>query len=361
MSDVKMRLMVCGGPECRDGRGEAVREALREEIARKGLGDRVELVEADCDALCAVGPVMLVQPEGIFYQRLTPRRSPHLVEEHFLKGRPVKKLLYAKPASPETIPKMNEIPFFAHQIFWVMRNKGVIDPEVIDEYIARDGYFGAAKALLEMTPEEIVEEVKTSGLRGRGGAGFPTGMKWEFAQQEPGRREVRALQRRRGRPRGLHGPQRARSRPARRARGHDHRGQGDRRAPGLHLRPDRVPAGRQAPGHRHSPGAGSTACSGKNILGHRVRLRHRDLPGRRRLRLRRGDGPHALDRGQARHAAPPPAVPGPQGPVGKTDDPQQRRNPRQHPADHPERGHAGTPASGPRAARAPRCSRSPGM
>jgi NADH:ubiquinone oxidoreductase subunit F (NADH-binding)/(2Fe-2S) ferredoxin/NAD-dependent dihydropyrimidine dehydrogenase PreA subunit len=186
MSDVKMRLMVCGGPECRDGHADAVREALREEIARKGLGDRVEMVEAGCSGLCGVGPVMRLEPGDIVYRKLTPEVIPQLVEEQLVKGRPVKKLLYAKPAPPESIPKMNEVPFFAHQSFWVMRNKGAIDPEVIDEYIARDGYFGAAKALLEMTPQQVVEEVKISGLRGRGGAGFPTGMKWDFAQKSPG-------------------------------------------------------------------------------------------------------------------------------------------------------------------------------
>jgi len=129
---------------------------------------------------------MLVQPEGIYYQKLKAQDVPHLVEEHFLKGRPVKKLFYVEPASKETIPKMDQIPFFAHQMFWVMRNKGAIDPEVIDEYIARDGYFGAAKALQEMTAEQIIAEIKTSGLRGRGGAGFPTGLKWDFARQSPG-------------------------------------------------------------------------------------------------------------------------------------------------------------------------------
>ena len=129
---------------------------------------------------------MLVQPEGIYYQKLKAKDVPHLVEEHFLKGRPVKKLFYVEPASKETIPNMEQIPFFAHQMFWVMRNKGAIDPEVIEEYIARDGYFGVAKALQEMTPEEIIGEVKTSGLRGRGGAGFPTGLKWEFASKTPG-------------------------------------------------------------------------------------------------------------------------------------------------------------------------------
>ena len=186
MSDSKLQLMVCGGPECRDGQAEAVRDALRAEIARRGLGERVDIVEAGCSGLCGVGPVMRIEPGEVVYQKLTPEVIPQLVEEHLVKNRPVKKLLYAKPAPPESIPKMNAVPFFAHQSFWVMRNKGAIDPEVIDEYIARDGYFGAAKALLEMTPQQIVEEVKISGLRGRGGAGFPTGMKWDFAQKSPG-------------------------------------------------------------------------------------------------------------------------------------------------------------------------------
>jgi NADH-quinone oxidoreductase subunit F/NAD(P)H dehydrogenase (quinone)/NADP-reducing hydrogenase subunit HndC len=159
---------------------------LQQELERRGLAEEVKIIETGCNGFCAVGPVMLVQPEGIYYQKLTPEVVPHLVEEHFLKGRPVKKLFYVEPASKETIPRMEQIPFFAKQMFWVMRNKGAIDPEVIDEYIARDGYFGAAKALKEMTPDAIIQEVKTSGLRGRGGAGFPTGLKWEFARKSPG-------------------------------------------------------------------------------------------------------------------------------------------------------------------------------
>ncbi len=186
MNQVRTQLMLCGGTGCRANRSEAFRETLQQELERRGLAREIEIVETGCNGFCAVGPVMLVQPEGIFYQKLTPEIVPHLVEEHFLKGRPVKKLFYVEPASKETIPKMEEIPFFAHQMFWVMRNKGVIDPEKIDEYIARDGYFGAAKALREMTPEQIIEEVKISGLRGRGGAGFPTGIKWEFARKSPG-------------------------------------------------------------------------------------------------------------------------------------------------------------------------------
>ncbi len=186
MDKVRTQLMLCGGTGCRANRSEMFRETLQGELEKRGLAEEIKIIETGCNGFCAVGPVMLVQPEGIFYQKLTPEIVPHLVEEHFLKGRPVKKLFYVEPASKETIPKMESIPFFAHQMFWVMRNKGVIDPEVIDEYIARDGYFAAAKALREMTPERIIEEVKISGLRGRGGAGFPTGIKWEFARKSPG-------------------------------------------------------------------------------------------------------------------------------------------------------------------------------
>jgi len=183
---VRTQLMLCGGTGCYANHSQEFRDALRKELELKGLADEIKVIETGCNGFCAVGPVMLVQPEGIFYQNLTPEIVPHLVEEHFLKGRPVKKLFYVEPASKETIPKMDQIPFFANQMFWVMRNKGVIDPEVIEEYIARDGYFGVAKALKDMTPEQIIHEVKTSQLRGRGGAGFPTGIKWEFASKSPG-------------------------------------------------------------------------------------------------------------------------------------------------------------------------------
>ncbi|MGD8945592.1 MAG: NADH-ubiquinone oxidoreductase-F iron-sulfur binding region domain-containing protein, partial [Desulfobacterales bacterium] len=186
MNKVRTQLMLCGGTGCQASESKAFQDALQKELERQNLANEIKIIETGCNGFCAVGPVMLVQPEGIFYQKLRPKDVPFLVEEHFLKGRPVKKLFYVEPASKETIPTMNEIPFFSSQMFWAMRNKGVIDPEVIDEYIARDGYFGAAKALQDMTAQQIVEEVKISGLRGRGGAGFPTGLKWEFALKSPG-------------------------------------------------------------------------------------------------------------------------------------------------------------------------------
>jgi NADH:ubiquinone oxidoreductase subunit F (NADH-binding)/NAD-dependent dihydropyrimidine dehydrogenase PreA subunit len=122
---------------------------------------------------------MVVYPEGIFYKKLTQEDIPFLVEEHFLKGRPVEKFLYTGPTIKEKVPLLKDIPFFQHQVLRALRNRGLIDAENIDEYIARDGYAALSKVLFSMTPEEIIQEVKISGLRGRGGAGFPTGLKWE--------------------------------------------------------------------------------------------------------------------------------------------------------------------------------------
>ncbi|MHC4253180.1 MAG: NADH-ubiquinone oxidoreductase-F iron-sulfur binding region domain-containing protein, partial [Planctomycetota bacterium] len=139
-----------------------------------------------CQGFCAQGPIAIVHPEGIFYELLKVEDVPHLVEEHFLKGRPVKKLMYTPPEGEQPVPKIAEISFFSKQRLIALRNRGLIDPEKIDEYIARDGYASAAKALTTMTPKEIRAEVKGSGLRGRGGAGFPTGLKWDFCAASPG-------------------------------------------------------------------------------------------------------------------------------------------------------------------------------
>jgi len=186
MSTYRTELLLCGGTGCIASGSLEVKGALENELVKQGLNREIRVIETGCNGFCAQGPIMIVQPDNIFYQKLTVKDIPYLVEEHFLKGRPVKKLFYKEQASAETIPGMNEIPFYAKQQLIVLKNRGVIDPESIDEYIARDGYLGAGKALLELTPEQIIDEVKKSGLRGRGGAGFPTGLKWEFAHKANG-------------------------------------------------------------------------------------------------------------------------------------------------------------------------------
>jgi len=175
----RMHLMVCGGTACMASGGLKVKEALEEELRRRGLEEEVQVVVTGCNGFCAKGPILTVYPEGIFYNQLKPEHASRLVEEHVLKGRPVKELLFEEPAEKERIPLLKDIGFFGHQRLIALRNRGLIDAENIDEYIARDGYQALAKVLTSMTPEEVIEEIKRSGLRGRGGAGFPTGLKWE--------------------------------------------------------------------------------------------------------------------------------------------------------------------------------------
>ncbi|MFO7785226.1 MAG: NADH-quinone oxidoreductase subunit NuoF [Thermodesulfobacteriota bacterium] len=186
MSTYRTEILLCGGTGCRASGSDEVKAALKRELEQRGLQHEIRVIETGCNGFCAQGPLAVVQPEGIFYQKLDPEGIPHLVEEHFLKGRPVKKFFYTEQASAESIPVMGDIPFYSRQELIVLRNRGAIDPEQIDEYIARDGYLGAGKALLEMTSEAVIAEVKASGLRGRGGAGFPTGLKWEFASKSEG-------------------------------------------------------------------------------------------------------------------------------------------------------------------------------
>jgi NADH-quinone oxidoreductase subunit F/NAD(P)H dehydrogenase (quinone)/NADP-reducing hydrogenase subunit HndC len=178
--------MICAGTGCVANGSLKVKDALETELIKRNLQNEVKIVLTGCNGFCAKGPVMVVYPEDIFYQQVKPEDVPLLVEEHFIKGRPVQKFLYTPPADKKTIPVMNEIPFFKHQVLRALRNRSLIDAEKIEEYIARDGYMAAAKALTEMTPEQIVNEMKKSGLRGRGGAGFLTGLKWELCARVPG-------------------------------------------------------------------------------------------------------------------------------------------------------------------------------
>jgi NADH:ubiquinone oxidoreductase subunit F (NADH-binding)/(2Fe-2S) ferredoxin/NAD-dependent dihydropyrimidine dehydrogenase PreA subunit len=170
---------MCAGTACVSCGSFKVRARLEKELKTRGLDQEVRVVITGCNGFCAEGPIMVVYPEGIFYGHVTPEDMPLVVEEHIMKGRPVAKLFYKEPVRKEAIPRLRDIPFFGLQVLRVLRNRGLIDPEAIDEYIAKDGYVALHKALTQMTPGQIIAEVKESGLRGRGGAGFPTGEKWE--------------------------------------------------------------------------------------------------------------------------------------------------------------------------------------
>ena len=177
----RSHVLVCGGTGCTSSGSAKVIDALKAELEKNGLTEEVQVIKTGCFGLCAVGPIMIVYPEGSFYSRVQAENIPEIVTEHLLKGRPVKRLLYKETVTEDMIKSLNHTPFYAKQKRVALRNCGVINPENIDEYIAYDGYEALAKCLMEYKPEEVIQIVKDSGLRGRGGAGFLTGLKWQFA------------------------------------------------------------------------------------------------------------------------------------------------------------------------------------
>ena len=176
----RSHVLVCGSTGCTSSHSGEIIEALEKEIAAKGLSDEVKVIKTGCFGLCALGPIMVVYPEGCFYSEVKVEDVPEIVEEHLLKGRIVKHLLYDETVHKDEIKPLSETNFYKKQRRIALRNCGVIDPENIEEYIAMDGYQALAKCLTELTPEDVIQIVKDSGLRGRGGGGFPTGLKWSF-------------------------------------------------------------------------------------------------------------------------------------------------------------------------------------
>jgi NADH-quinone oxidoreductase subunit F len=183
---LRSNLMICEGTGCAASQAHEIRNALGEEIKRRGMDGEVRIVQTGCRGFCAMGPIVMIYPEGIFYCQVTPEDVPLLVEETLLKGRVLERLAYREPLGHKAIPLYSEIPFYTKQKRIALRNCGMIDPEDIREYIAQDGYTALTKVLSEMTPQQVLNEIKASGLRGRGGAGFPTGLKWEFTRRAPG-------------------------------------------------------------------------------------------------------------------------------------------------------------------------------
>lgn len=186
----RSHILLCSGTGCVSCGAFTLKEQLLIELEKKGLSDQVQVVATGCQGFCAEGPIMIVQPDGVFYCQVKPSDISTIVEEHLIKGRPVKKLLYTPPDKKMAIPAINDIPFFTKQKLVVLRNRGLIDPEKIEDYIAVDGYSALGKALTQMKPEEVVAEIKRSGLRGRGGGGFPAGIKWETCRKAAIHRNV---------------------------------------------------------------------------------------------------------------------------------------------------------------------------
>ncbi len=186
MATFRSHVLVCGGTGCTSGGSDKVLEALREGIKANGLDKEITTVQTGCHGMCEAGPIVIVYPEGTFYTHVNPQDAKEIVAEHLLKGRVVERLLYKEAMHSEAVPHYNELPFYSKQVRLTLRNCGYIDPDSLEEYIARDGYQALAKVLTEKTPEQVVEDIKASGLRGRGGGGFSTGMKWMFCAKSPG-------------------------------------------------------------------------------------------------------------------------------------------------------------------------------
>ena len=182
----RSHVLVCGGTGCTSSGSQQIIQTLKEELKKNRLQNEVAVVKTGCHGLCAEGPVMIVYPEAVFYSKVRPEDVEEIVSEHLLKGRIVERLVYHEAQAPEGIKSLNETTFYKKQHRIALRNCGVINPESIDEYIGTGGYEALGKVLTEMTPDEVIQTILDSGLRGRGGARFPTGLKWRFASGNRG-------------------------------------------------------------------------------------------------------------------------------------------------------------------------------
>ena len=183
---IRSHILVCGGTGCTSNKSLEIIKALNEELNAKGLAEEVKVVMTGCFGLCAKGPIMIVYPEGAFYSQVKVDDVKEIISEHIEHGRIVKRLLHTEEGQTEPVLSLSDTAFLKKQVRNALRNCGVIDPENIEEYIGRDGYQALAKVLTSMTPQDVIDVITASGLRGRGGAGFPTGIKWKFAKASQG-------------------------------------------------------------------------------------------------------------------------------------------------------------------------------
>ena len=185
-ADGKRSVLVCGGTGCTSGNSKIILENLKSQVKAAGIEDKVEIILTGCFGLCSKGPIVVVYPDGSFYTHVKPEDVTDIVNDHLVGGNPVERLLHSEKDSHGQMKSINDTDFYRSQKRVVLRNCGVIDPENIDEYLAKDGYKAYEKAVTEMTPQQVIDEIKKSGLRGRGGAGFSTGMKWQFTHDAQG-------------------------------------------------------------------------------------------------------------------------------------------------------------------------------
>ena len=186
MSEYNMQILVCGGTGCKASESEEIRSSFVNLLSKYGLEDEVQVVMTGCFGFCEKGPIVEMMPDKTFYVHVTPADTEEIIKEHIVKGRQVERLLYRDPVTSTVVHDSKHMDFYKKQLRIALRNCGFINPESIDEYIARDGYLALGNCLLEKTPTEVIDEIKRSGLRGRGGGGFPTGLKWEITAKVKG-------------------------------------------------------------------------------------------------------------------------------------------------------------------------------
>ncbi len=351
------RILLCAGAGCIASGSPAVKDALQKELQLRGLDQRVSIIETGCLGPCAGGPV--IQIDDVFYEKLKPQDSGELVAEHLMRNRPVHRLTH-KRADGKPVPNVRDIDFFKRQTKIVLRNCGLIDPQQIEEYIGRDGYQALAQVLEAKNPDAVIDALKQSGLRGRGGAGFPTALKWRFTRQAAGQEKYVVCNADEGDPGAFMDRSVLEGDPHSVLGGNDHRRRHDRRSRGFVYVRARVPSSRRASQRRHHAGARMRPAWAENILGTGFDFE---------LEIRMGSGafvcgeetaPVDLDRGKPRRAPPPPPLPCPEGAVGQADAAQQRRDLRQRARRSSSTAAPGMRPTAPRRARAPRFSPWPG-
>jgi len=176
-------ILVCGGTGCQATESIDVVEVFEKEVEKEGLQDKVHVITTGCFGFCEKGPIVKIMPDNVFYIEITPEKAKTIIKEHIVAGKPIEEFLYQDPETEKRATLQSDIPFYKKQMRIALRNCGLINPENIDEYIAMDGYEALGKSLIEWTPEKVIDELKKSGLRGRGGGGFPTGIKWEMSRK----------------------------------------------------------------------------------------------------------------------------------------------------------------------------------